>query len=94
MGELYRPSNGCEGADFMDRWCGSCQHDADYDDECDGAGCEIAARSLAFNLGDEEYPTEWVMGDRGPICTAWTPLPDPGEGRLEDPRQLEIFADA
>lgn len=94
MPDLYRPANGCEGADFMDRWCASCRHDADYDDGLTGAGCEIAAMALAHYSTDPRYPREWIIGERGPICTAWTPLPDDGVGRLEDPRQTEMFADA
>jgi len=94
MPDLYRPSNGTEGSVFMERWCATCQRDAEFDDECGGAGCEIAAMALGFDIDAPEYPREWVVSERGPICTAWEPLPDNGTGRLEDIRQTEMFADA
>lgn len=69
----YRPSTGTEGADFMDHFCGNCIHDEEYRETGFG-GCKIAADSLAFNVGDPEYPKEWVIGADGPICTAFCPL--------------------
>ena len=85
----YRPSNGCEGMDFMDRWCVRCWRDAAYDDGCSGAGCEIAARALAFHEDDPDYPKEWVEDDAlGPRCTAFEPI-ETG-GTVHDARQEEM----
>ena len=74
----YRPSNGTEGMMFMDDWCARCARDAatrkgDYEH-----GCRILARSLTYNLGDAEYPREWIQCTEGePFgekrCTAFVP---------------------
>lgn len=85
----FRPSSGTEGACFVDRWCGSCQRDAAFL-EGEGDSCPIVAASMIFAVTDPEYPDEWIMAERGPICTAWEPLPDDGVGRLEDIRQTEM----
>jgi hypothetical protein len=37
-------------------------------------GCDIFAAALAFDLGDEFYPAEWVVAEDGyPACTAFDP---------------------
>lgn len=86
---LYRPSCGTEGAGFIERWCGSCQRDAAFRSD-EGDSCPIVAATMVFAVTDAHYPREWIYGERGPICTAWEPLPDNGEGRLEDIRQKEL----
>jgi hypothetical protein len=60
-------------------------------------GCDILCCSLAFGIGHELYPKEWVQDDDGdnPRCTAFLdegdagdpPQPDP------DPAQLVLIAD-
>ncbi|MBJ7444354.1 MAG: hypothetical protein JHD32_08615 [Sphingobium sp.] len=61
----YRPANGSEGADFMSRWCGKCQHD-------DEGGCAIAADTMIYRSTDPEYPSEWRTDNiHGPRCTAF-----------------------
>jgi hypothetical protein len=73
-GEPYRPSNGHEGRIFEDEFCGGCEldhaaHMGDFEN-----GCLIFARALAFSVGEEHYPSEWVIADDGyPTCTAFTP---------------------
>jgi hypothetical protein len=93
----YRPSNGTEGEIFMERWCATCQRDADFQDGNDGAGCEIAARALAFDIGQPDYPAEWCETSEGPLCTAWEkrlpkPPPKPREdhGIVHDHRQQDL----
>lgn len=67
----YRPSNGTEGADFIDRFCGNCVHDAAYRSG-DGDSCPIVAKSLMFDIHEEQYPAEWIYGADGyPTCTAF-----------------------
>lgn len=66
MKEPYRPSNGTEGAFFCERFCNHCIHDRNQD-------CDIFARSLSWNIGDDNYPKEWVCewseaDDGFPIC--------------------------
>ncbi len=73
-GKPYRPSNGSEGRLFEDWFCAGCvwdhlAHMGDLEN-----GCEIFARALAFNVGDDWYPTEWVIAEDGyPTCTAFDP---------------------
>lgn len=49
----YRPSNGLEGELFYGHWCGRCVHDRNED-------CPILAATLAYQVGDPNYPKEWV----------------------------------
>lgn len=82
----YRPSNGTEGDWFMGKWCLNCARDADEDHPC-----EIQMRALCFNIGDPEYPTEWVMEGGKPRCTAFTEEPPEEVGRVDDPRQEPLL---
>ncbi|WP_424682949.1 hypothetical protein [Frateuria sp. YIM B11624] len=69
--KLYRPSNGTEGAGFIDHWCGNCARDADEN-------CPILARTFQLDVTDPEYPAEWCYGDAGvPQCTAFVPDGEP-----------------
>jgi hypothetical protein len=95
----YRPSNGTEGEGFICHWCMRCLHDRAVRISEDYAnGCVILASSLAFAIGDPNYPTEWVQDEDGnnPRCKAfiedthgddWEPPPPP------DPSQLVLIAD-
>lgn len=70
-GQKYRPSNGTEGCMFMEAWCEQCQKDT-YQETPADFGCEILARTMAFDINDEEYPAEWQYSSDGqPICTAF-----------------------
>lgn len=71
MSELYRPANGSEGRDFMERWCGRCERDRAFR-EGDGDSCEIAAMTMAISISEPGYPKEWRQdGPHGPRCTAY-----------------------
>jgi len=66
-GKPYRPSSGCEGIDFQNRWCCGC---ASYGPNLELPSCEVLRNSFA----DTEYPTEWVYSESGkPTCTAFRP---------------------
>ncbi len=81
----YRPSSGCEGMDFMERWCGRCWRDAAFQ-AGEGDSCEIAANTMAFDVDDPDYPKEWVTdATLGPRCTAFEPI-ETG-GTVHDARQ-------
>jgi hypothetical protein len=82
----YRPGNGTEGDSFICQWCAKCARDADEDDPC-----EILTNSMAFDIDDDEYPTEWVIDEDGPRCTAFTRDDSDGPHRIEDKRQAEMF---
>ena len=58
----YRPSNGCEGADFIEFFCGRCERDREYRETGDGEkGCPIVAASFLYEVDDPRYPKEWVQ---------------------------------
>lgn len=70
-GRKWRPSNGTEGEIFSACFCERCVHDAGYRNDT-GDGCGIIARTLAYDLTDPKYPSEWQIGPDGqPTCTAF-----------------------
>lgn len=83
-GQKYRPSNGTEGAVFMEAWCCRCQRDRSMRegepvDECDDNElCPIIGDTMAYSTEDPGYPVEWQYGKDGqPCCTAFIPAGDP-----------------
>ncbi|WP_430391109.1 hypothetical protein [Dyella sp. 20L07] len=69
--QMYRPSNGTEGASFICSWCDICERDKNQD-------CEILDRTMAYRLNEPEYPREWRFDDLGqPQCTAFVPEGEP-----------------
>ena len=56
--ELYRPSSGTEGADFIGAWCGRCKADVNDD-------CPILANSFCGPVD------EWTYERGEPVCTAF-----------------------
>jgi hypothetical protein len=81
--------------EFMDRFCDRCEKDARYRETTDGEdGCPIAAASMLYEVGDPEYPKEWIVDDDGlsnPRCTAFEEELSPE--RRED-RRLHEDAEA
>lgn len=66
-GAPYRPSNGTEGEGFQSRWCEGCERD-----RYDSKPCRILGYSMAFNLGDTDYPKQLVYdADGHASCTAF-----------------------
>lgn len=42
---------------------------------CDRCLCEISAKTLTYRPCDDEYPTDWRIGDDGqPVCGQWVHL--------------------
>jgi hypothetical protein len=71
-GKPYRPSNGTEGECFMEGWCNRCKADRAHQDSAgEEPGCDIIARSMAFDVGEPGYPVQWVWKDGEPTCTAF-----------------------
>jgi hypothetical protein len=70
----YRPSNGDEGCWFQGRFCDECEHDRQWREK-EKNPCEIMGNALAFDIGDPNYPPEWIADDDGsnPRCTAFEP---------------------
>lgn len=72
-GKPFRPSNGTEGMIFMDAFCMRCIHEK-FSHTLDHADkkCDILSKSMLHELGDVEYPKEWIYNEEGwPVCTAW-----------------------
>ena len=64
-GQSYRPSNGEEGDYFQRAWCCDC---SDYN----AGQCAILSKTFWFDIGDKNYPPEWIYSDDGqPQCTAF-----------------------
>lgn len=62
-GKKWRPGNGTEGDMFFSAMCENCQsHEL----------CPIIPMTMAYDVEDEEYPEEWIIGQDGqPTCTAF-----------------------
>ena len=101
----YEPSNGTEGAWFMEVFCHQCEHDRKFrEKENPDDACNILNRSLAFGCGDKEYPEEWICSDNyeEPICTAFVEEKSEEaekesfseyQKKLEDAGQQTLFGD-
>ena len=64
----YRPSNGTEGDIFMREFCHRCTKDNPETEDY----CPIIARTMCFDVDDENYPGQWIYGDDGrPRCTSF-----------------------
>lgn len=98
-GQKYQPSNGTEGFIFMEAWCAECQRDkamregADFDECDDDERCDIIGDTMAYDVDDPEYPSEWQFGTDGqPRCTAFVeagqPIPEP-----RCTKTLDLFED-
>lgn len=94
MVEKYRPSNGTEGDGFIGHWCGNCARSGLPGKPDDAGhelmGCSITGRTMAYDIDDPEYPSEWQRTASGAICTAFVhegdPIPEP-----RCPNTLEMF---
>lgn len=61
MTRSYRPSNGTEGMDFMDKFCLRCERDRKFRETQDGEdGCPIVADTFVYETDDHRYPKEWI----------------------------------
>lgn len=71
--ESYRPGSGTEGMAFDDAWCSRCARDAAWREDERNECCDILSRTFALDIGDPDYPKEWIYGRDGrPCCTAFT----------------------
>lgn len=63
---LYRPSNGFEGMDFMERFCEQCTKDDHGQGE---KVCDIIGASMVYDIDEPEYPNAWRYDGEGkPHC--------------------------
>lgn len=88
----YRPANGTAGMAFDDAWCARCQRDAAWREDENAATCDILTRTLIHDIGDPEYPAEWVEDEAGPRCTAFLAIGADLEleAARADPRQESL----
>ncbi len=91
--EKYQPSNGTEGAIFIDSFCMKCRH---CDPNPEGKKqCNILANTIIFSANDDEYPSEWTYTKAGkPTCTKhqqwdWYELGDPDDP--ENPNYVQPY---
>lgn len=77
---LYRPSTGTEGACFQEEYCCNCARDLamngakDFDDCKPEELCQIIADTYAYDIGEPQYPKEWIEDENGARCTAFVPV--------------------
>lgn len=64
----YVPGNCSEVESFIDDICNNCES---YCDEITGKYCPIISYVMFRNGDEENYPSELVVGDSGPDCTAF-----------------------
>ena len=89
MSEQYQPSNGTEGAMFMNAWCRRCQRDkamregAPFYDRDDNEFCEIIESGLIGLV------KEWIEDDSGPRCTAF--VESGNQVPFVDTKTMELF---
>lgn len=70
-GKPYRPSNGTCGDMFMEEFCYRCKKE-DFNEETGEGGCNILLSTMCYEIGDPEYPKEWMYNAEGcPTCTAF-----------------------
>lgn len=76
--EPFQPSNSDHGYAFMAAWCDHCEKDRRHRKDENKPGCKILLYTMAFNVGDPEYPKEWRKdGPEGARCTAFDPEHEP-----------------
>ena len=87
----YCPSNGTEGAYFIEAWCVGCANE-DWEEK----NCPILTAAMVYDVDEDEYPAEWTYNEHGtPICTAFTVDPTEHPGRAmrmrEQAGQMRLF---
>jgi hypothetical protein len=73
-GKPYRPANGTEGMMFENQFCDFCtkQPHPEGHEISDAWSCQIWMDVMTYDLGDPEYPKEWIRDTKGyPTCTAY-----------------------
>lgn len=87
VGKPFRPSNGTEGMIFMDAFCEQCIHEKYSHTQNDAdKKCDLMSAAMIFDIGDDDYPKEWVHDMEGwPICTAWKKWDWGNDGDPDDP---------
>jgi hypothetical protein len=96
-GKPYRPGSGTEGMAFDEVWCDQCARDEEFRKDWDNAdpaiGCRILANTFVYDIGDPNYPKEWVHDKNGrPCCTAFCKIGEPIPYRC--PNTLDLFSPA
>jgi hypothetical protein len=100
--DSYCPSNGTEGASFLEQFCMNCLH---CDPDPNGKKqCEIMLMTMMVYPNDPRYPREWKYDALGhPTCTKhvswdWGTNGDPDDPDNPnkppdppDPNQLDLF---
>lgn len=78
MTELYHPSSGTEGMDFIAKWCARCARDKNED-------CPILAASFCGQVDEWRY-------ERGePVCTEFTAIDKNDQPRMEQAGVADLF---
>jgi len=83
----YQPSNNTDGEVFKSKFCYQC---ARYSNDPEKA-CKIELHSMAYRIGDKNYPVEWIRDESGkPTCTAFATEQELKQERyMDEQRKLE-----
>jgi len=96
MSERPRPIHATPaGVDFQVHFCLNCERDGGFMEggyERGAEGCRLAARGVAFDPGDDQYPDAFTETDAGWTCMAFVPKGKdvPTDAELEAEGQLTI----
>jgi len=91
MPKKYRPSNGTEGMDFMDKFCDRCWKEESYRRTQKGTGCKILCKTMVYDINDPEYPEEWTYDEDGnPTCTEFESVEEVMK-RIKEKREQTIM---
>lgn len=97
---LYEPSNGTEGEMFMTKFCYQCKNELfTHTNNESHYKCDILTRALVWTKKEPDYPTEWVIVNNQPTCTAFVKHQwfdennelQEYEEPVHDPNQLNLF---
>lgn len=84
QGTPYRPANAAEGEIFILMHCGHCAR---------RPRCTIPNYAAIFEIGEPDYPKQWVHDDEGqPSCSAFEMRRPPETARC--PETLDLFGGA
>lgn len=66
----FKPVSVYEHELFYACVCRHCECDREYR-KTGFNGCDIIPKTMIYDLGDPEYPSEWIYRNNMPVCTAF-----------------------
>ena len=82
--ELYYPSNGSEGSQFMDTYCQNCTKDTTF------RGGDTACLILTKSMINTQV-RQWIYKDGIPTCTSFVKVGSVKRKPVNIPNQIELL---